>query len=280
MSNSTRVSLSEKSKLTVEHLTPAIGSVLSAPIEELVAGLHSEEIVDLLEQRGVVVFRNLDLTDEQQMAFTQTLGESEKGINITKITMDPLENPNADYIKGAFYWHIDGTMSEVPIFASVMSAKRLSPTGGNTEFSNTYAAFDALSDEEKATVEKLQVVHMFETAQRYVNPEPSYETLSTWQKFAPNTLPLVWKHSSGRKSLVLGSTASHVEGMDLREGTALLTKLRTRATQDRFVYRHKWQLGDLVIWDNTGTMHRATPYPLDCGRLMYRTQVAGFEPFA
>ncbi len=280
MSNSTRVSLSEKSKLTVEHLTPAIGSVLSAPIEELVAGLHSEEIVDLLEQRGVVVFRNLDLTDEQQMAFTQTLGESEKGINITKITMDPLENPNADYIKGAFYWHIDGTMSEVPIFASVMSAKRLSPTGGNTEFSNTYAAFDALSDEEKATVEKLQVVHMFETAQRYVNPEPSYETLSTWLKFAPNTLPLVWKHSSGRKSLVLGSTASHVEGMDLREGTALLTKLRTRATQDRFVYRHKWQLGDLVIWDNTGTMHRATPYPLDCGRLMYRTQVAGFEPFA
>lgn len=280
MSNSTRVSLSEKSKLHVEHLTPAIGSVLSAPIEELVAGLHSEEIVDLLEQRGVVVFRDLDLTDEQQMAFTQTLGESEKGTKITKITMDPLENPNADYIKGAFYWHIDGTMSEVPIFASVMSAKRLSPTGGNTEFSNTYAAFDALSDEEKATVEKLQVVHMLEAAQRYVNPEPSYETLSSWQEFEPNTLPLLWKHRSGRKSLVLGSTASHIEGMGLREGTALLTKLRSWATQDQFVYSHKWQLGDLVIWDNTGTMHRATPYPLDCGRLMYRTQVAGFEPFA
>jgi len=133
--------------------------------------------------------------------------------------------------------------------------------------------------EEKQSLERMKVVHLFEASQRYVKPEPSYEELMQWQEYQPNTLPLVWTHSSGRKSLVLGSTASHVEGMDLQQGWALLTKLYDWATRPEFVYSHKWEMGDLVIWDNTGTMHRATPYPLDSGRLMYRTQIAGVEPF-
>ncbi|MFV8817578.1 TauD/TfdA dioxygenase family protein [Haliea sp. E17] len=261
-------------------LTPRIASELHADTDLLVSGVYSQEIRALLEERGVVAFRELNLSDEQQIAFTQTLATQTQSYEITKITMDPLENPKADYIKGAFYWHIDGTMLRTPIFASVMSSRRLSETGGQTEFSNTYAAYDALSDEDKAALENLRVVHMFETSQRYIRPEPSYEELQKWQEFQPNTLPLVWTHRSGRKSLVLGSTASHVEGMDLREGWALLTRLRDWATRPEFVYRHEWKLGDLVIWDNTGTMHRALPYAMDSGRLMYRTQIAGDEPFA
>jgi len=260
--------------------TPTIGSELEAATEDLLSGKYSNEIRELLEQRGVVVFRELHLTDEQQIAFTRTLSTTTQDFNISKITMDPLENPKADYIKGAFFWHIDGTMLEVPIFASVMSARRLSATGGQTEFANTYAAYEALSEEDKSLVEGLRVVHMFETSQFYVRPEPSYEELKAWQEYQPNTLPLVWTHRSGRKSLVLGSTASHVLGMEKRESTALLTRLRDWATQPQFVYRHTWKIGDLVIWDNTGTMHRATEYPMDSGRLMYRTQIAGDEPFA
>ncbi|MFT3929237.1 MAG: TauD/TfdA family dioxygenase [Spongiibacteraceae bacterium] len=267
--------------LTRIDLTPRIGSELKADIAALISGQFSNEIRALLEQRGVVALRELNLSDEQQLAFTMTLGNtaSEK-YKITKITMDPLENPNADYIKGAFYWHIDGTMLDIPVFASVMSSRRLSTIGGQTEFSNTYAAYDDLPDSEKSALAKLKVVHMFETAQRYVTPEPTYAQLRAWQEHQPNVLPLVWTHRSGRKSLVLGSTASHIEGMDLREGQALLTRLREWATQPPFVYRHEWKLGDLVIWDNTGTMHRAIAYPFDSGRLMYRTQVAGDEPFA
>jgi alpha-ketoglutarate-dependent taurine dioxygenase len=90
----------------------------------------------------------------------------------------------------------------------------------------------------------------------------------------------VWTHRSGRKSLVLGSTASHIAGMDLREGWALLTRLRDWATQPQFVYRHEWTVGDMVIWDNSGTMHRATHYELSSGRMMHRTQIAGDEPIA
>ncbi len=207
-------------------LTPLIASELRADTESLVSGTFSSEIRSLLEERGVVAFRELNLSDEQQIAFTKTLATQTQSYEITKITMDPLENPKADYIKGAFYWHIDGTMLRTPIFASVMSSRRLSETGGQTEFSNTYAAYDALAEDEKKALENLRVVHMFETSQRYIRPEPSYEELQKWQEFQPNTLPLVWTHRSGRKSLVLGSTASHVEGMDLREGWALLTKLR------------------------------------------------------
>jgi alpha-ketoglutarate-dependent taurine dioxygenase len=194
--------------------------------------------------------------------------------------MDTTENRNAEYLKGAFYWHIDGTMLRVPIFASMLSAWRLAPTGGQTEFCNTYAAYDALPEFEKKALDSLKVVHSFEAAQRYVNPEPGWAELHAWQKKGTNTLPLVWKHRSGRKSLILGSTAAYVVGMSPEESSALLCRLRDYATQPQFVYRHEWKIGDLVIWDNTGTMHRALPYALDSGRMMHRTQLQGEEPFA
>ena len=268
-----------KSELKHKDITPRIGSELHVDTETLVSGAFSVEIRALLEQRGVVTFREISISDEQQILFTDTLGRIVDK-SVFKISMDPLENPVFEYTKGAFYWHIDGTMSDVPIFASVMSSRRLAPVGGQTEFSNTYAAWDDLPQAEKLQLEKLRVVHMFEVSQRYVKPEPSLAELQAWQKFQPKTLPLVWTHRSGRKSLVLGSTASHIEGMGLREGWELLTRLREYATQPQFVYRHEWKLGDMVIWDNTGTMHRAMPYALDSGRLMHRTTVEGEEPFA
>lgn len=271
--------MAEQAGFEVRNLAPRIGSEIVTDVQTLLSGACSAHIRALLEERGVVAIRGLNLTDDQQIAFTKTIGTivEEKAF---KITMDPKENPVAEYIKGAFYWHIDGTMGDVPIFASLMSSRKLSDTGGQTEFSNTYAAYDDLPEAEKVALEKLKVVHMFEVAQRYVQPEPSYDLLKSWQTFQPNVLPLIWTHRSGRKSLVLGSTASHVEGMDLREGWALLTRLRDYATQPQFVYRHEWTLGDLVIWDNTGTMHRALPYAMDSGRMMHRTTLAGEESFA
>lgn len=266
---------------TITDLTPRIGTLIHTTLDELMSGVFSSQIRELLEQRGVIAFPKINLSDEQQVAFSKTLGtvvEEGEG-NIYKITMDPKENVHAEYLKGAFFWHIDGTMSEMPIFASIMSAQKLSPEGGDTQFSNTYAAWDDLPEQEKEELEKLQVVHSFEASQRYVNPEPDYATLQSWQNhYVDKTLPLVWRHRSGRKSLVLGSTAGYVIGLSPRESSALLCRLRDWATQPQFVYTHKWNVGDLVIWDNTGTMHRATPYPLDSGRMMHRTKLEGEEP--
>jgi alpha-ketoglutarate-dependent taurine dioxygenase len=90
----------------------------------------------------------------------------------------------------------------------------------------------------------------------------------------------VWKHQSGRRSLVIGATAAYVVGMDPPESMDLLVRLRDWATQPQFVYRHDWQLGDIVMWDNTGTLHRALPYDADSGRLLHRTMLQGEEPIA
>lgn len=273
-----------RTRFEVADLSPKIGSEIRTDKETLLSGEKANEIRELLERRGVMAFRQINLSDEEQVEFTKTLGtfarEDGEGEGVYPITMDPKINPVAEYLKGAFFWHIDGTMSDKPILASIMSSRRLAPEGGETEFCNTYAAWDDLPDEEKKELEALKVVHAFWRSQLYVHPEPSYELLKAWQSRGQNVLPLVWKHRSGRKSLVIGSTALQVLGMDMRESEALLVRLRDWATQPQFVYRHEWTLGDLVIWDNTGTMHRALPYDHASGRLMHRTKLEGEEAFA
>lgn len=265
-----------------------IGSIIRTDKETLLSGEKASEIRTIMEARGVVVFPQINLTDEEQIAFTHTLGtfahEEGEGLggkdSTYPITMDESINPIASYLKGAFFWHIDGTMSEQPILASIMSARALAKEGGETDFCNTYAAYDDLPDDEKQAIASLQVVHAMWRAQLYWKPEPSFAELEAWMARGSNTLPLVWKHRSGRKSLVLGATALQVEGMDIVESEKLLIKLRTWATQPQFCYRHTWSLGDMVIWDNTGTMHRALPYDHKSGRLMMRTKLEGEEAFA
>lgn len=269
----------------VAEAKPTIGSIVRTDKETLLSGAKTAEIRELMEARGVLVFPEINLTDEEQIAFTKTLGvmghdTGEEKDSVYPITMDPKVNPNSSYLKGAFFWHIDGTMADKPILASIMSSRALSKEGGDTEFCNTYAAYDALPEEEKRAIDGLQVVHAMWRSQLYHQPEPSLEEMERWLSLGQNTIPLVWKHRSGRKSLVLGATALQVEGMGIAESETLLIRLREWATQERFAYRHKWKLGDMVIWDNTGTMHRALPYDHNSGRLMHRTKLEGEEAFA
>ena len=273
----------EGKPLTTVKLAPLIGTEIKSDVETLLSGQHAAQIREELEQRGVLIFRRINLTNEQQLAFAGTIGEVmlQGGKEVLNISLDPEKNKHkpelADYFKGAWFWHIDQTTEDVPSRATLLIARKLSETGGETEFANTYAAWDALPGDEKTQYEGLRVVHSLEASQRYVRPEPGYEELKGWQSYPTKTHPLVWTHQSGRKSLVLGSTASHIEGMGLEEGRLLLTKLREWATQPQFVYQHQWTLGDMLIWDNTGTMHRALPYPIDSGRNMSRVTLAGEE---
>jgi len=268
--------------LTTVALTPRIGTEIRTDIESLLSGKDAAEIRELLQQRGVLVLRGLRLDRDQQLAFSRTLGrvqpQGEGGI--FKISIDPAESPGAEYLKGSFFWHIDGACDDVPNFAATLNARTLSRTGGSTYFANTYAAYEELSDADKSACEQLRVVHSFEFSQRFVNPEPGSVELSYWQMRTPKVHPLVWKHQSGRRSLVLGAPADHVESMDVAQGRALLTRLREWSTQPQFVYRHDWQPGDLLIWDNTGTMHRVDAYPVEEGRLMHRTTIEAEEALA
>jgi len=121
-------------------------------------------------------------------------------------------------------------------------------------------------------------VHSLEASQRRVSADPSPEELARWRARPTHEHPLVWTHRSGGKSLVLGASADYVVGMDLDEGRALLAELLDRATAADKVYSHDWSVGDTVIWDNRGVLHRAAPYDPDSPREMLRTTVRGDEP--
>jgi len=259
--------------------TPLIGTEIRADRDDLLKGTHATAIRELLERRGVIIFRGLGFTDPEQLTFSRTLGEvipqGEQGV--FKVTLDPKENRMAEYLKGAMLWHIDGSTDDIPTRASLLSARRLSKVGGETEFSNTYAAYEELPEDEQETLQKLKVIHTLESIQREIYPNPTPQQIEGWRAYRPKRHPLVWTHRSGRKSLVLGSTATHIEGWEPQAGRALINRLQEWSTQPRFVYRHQWTLGDLLIWDNTGTMHRVLPYASDSGRMMHRTTLVGEE---
>jgi alpha-ketoglutarate-dependent taurine dioxygenase len=216
------------------------------------------------------------------VAFARTLGDvlDQGAEHIYKVSLDKRVSPTADYLLGTFLWHIDGTTDEIPTRASLLSARVLSDDGGETEWANTYAAYEDLPADEKAGLDGLRVVHSAETIERAARTNFTEDDVARWQQRPIRSHPLVWTHASGRKSLVLGATASHVEGMDPDESRALLVRLTAWSTQQQYVHRHEWRPGDLVIWDNTGTMHRVVPYAVDSGRLMHRTTLVGEESVA
>lgn len=274
--------------LTAVDLTPRIGSELKVDVDALMSGAVAGEIRDLLVQRGVLIARDLHLDDDQQRAFIKTLGDLRLGTvkkegedGLMKVTFDKAENPTyAEFFPGTFFWHMDGTYEEVPPFATVLTPRVLSPTGGNTEFANNYAAYDDLPQDEKAFLETLQVVHSMPAAMAHAVPDAKAEDYALWCSYPERRHPLVWRHKSGRKSLVLSTSASHVVGMHPAESHALLTRLMGWATQAQYVYRHEWRMGDMLIWDNTGTMHRVLPYDVSCGRRLHRFTLNGEEPVA
>ncbi|RYH08858.1 MAG: TauD/TfdA family dioxygenase, partial [Alphaproteobacteria bacterium] len=150
---------------------PRIASRILLDKADLLSGRFAADIRHLLDQRGVVFFRGVDFSDDEQLDFAATLGtvrlgeirkEGDRGL--MKITRDPGDNPRyAEYFHGTFYWHMDGSYEDVPPLASILSARKLSAAGGQTEFANTYAAWEDLPEAEKKYLSGLQVVHSMET---------------------------------------------------------------------------------------------------------------------
>ncbi|MEE6136434.1 TauD/TfdA family dioxygenase [Mycobacterium sp. 050128] len=278
------------SLLTVTKLSDSVGAEVTGldPAHLAADDPVGEAILDALEDNGVLVFRGLHLEPETQVEFCHRLGAVDYSSDghhpvagIYPVTLDKSKNSSAAYLKGTFDWHIDGctpTGDDYPQKATILSAKQVAERGGETEFASSYAAYDALTDEEKERFGALRVVHSLEASQRRITPDPTPEQLAQWRSRRTHEHPLVWTHRSGRKSLVLGTSADYVVGMDLDEGRTLLAQLLDRATTPDKVYSHSWSVGDTVIWDNRGVLHRAAPYDPDSQREMLRTTVLGDEP--
>jgi alpha-ketoglutarate-dependent taurine dioxygenase len=271
----------------MKQLSPTIGIEIDGMTgPDLVDRAVAGECETALREHGVVVYREVHIEDADLVAFSRMLGTvvvaptGDHDIpEIQTITMDPAKTSRlmTYYREGNFYWHIDGLSDEVPQKATLLTAREVDPAGGDTEFASTIAAYDGLPEDEKAAIADVEVVHSFATAQERAHPNPSDKERAMWAKIPERVHPLVWRRRDGATSLVLGATAREVVGMAPEEGRALLDRLLDWATQPRFVLRHRWRRGDLVVWNNTGVLHRAMPFEPTSPRRLHRTTLVG-EP--
>jgi alpha-ketoglutarate-dependent taurine dioxygenase len=278
----------------IEPIKPHVGGIVHVSKEHLLDDQTIATVRQALEDRGVLVFPRMSLTDAEQLSFTDRLGTrlnynrkapgtgAADEEDVYAITLDKKVNSQPEYVLGTFFWHIDGVTIDQPLpKATLLTARKLSPTGGQTEFASTYAAYENLPETDKRALDELKVVHKMEAAMRPVFDELAEEDLARWRGMSAVMIhPLVWRHNSGRKSLVVGSHADSVVGQPIPHGRSLLVRLQEWAAQPAFSYRHEWQEGDLVIWDNCGCMHRVVPYDENSGRRMHRTTIMGEERVA
>ncbi len=233
-----------------------------------------------IDQYGVLVFRDQKLTDEQQMAYTLNFGaiENARGGNITKDNekrladgMNDVSNIGKDgkplppdsrqqlFNIGNMLWHSDSSFRAIPAKYSLLSARTLNPKGGNTEFADMRAAYDALDADTKAEIESMICEHSL----MYSRGSLGFLEYTEDEKamFKPVRQKLVRTHPAhGRKSLYLSSHAGQILGMSTPAARILLRDLNEHATRPEFVYVHKWRLNDFVMWDNRQTMHRVRRY--------------------
>ena len=279
--------------LTAVDLSPRMGSEVMLSKAALLSGDHAGDIRALLDARGILLFRGVHPEDVELRTIARTLGELRIGTakrgadgatlnegeeGVLKVSLDEGVNPAyARFLLGNHLWHMDGFYEEVPPLATLFTPFRMANTGGDTLFANTYAAFEDLPDGEKAALEKLTVLHTMQSALFPIMSGCSPEEFAVWHSYPQRLHPLVWHHKSGRKSLVLSKSCASVAGMHPAESHDLIERLMAHATQDKYVYRHKWAMGDLVIWDNTGAMHRVEPFDAASKREYHRCTLNGEE---
>ena len=276
-----------------------VGEVSGIDLRKPLTRDEAAEIEAGMDKYAVLVFHGQDITDDQQMAFALNFGEREnpRGGNITKdrdyrlgsAGLNDVSNLGKDgrplprdhrthlFNLGNCLWHSDSSFRPIPAKFSLLSARVVNPKGGNTEFADMRAAYDALDDDTKAQIEDMICEHSL----MYSRGSLGFldYTEEEKQMFKPVRQRLVRTHPvHRRKSLYLSSHAGAILGMSIPEARLLLRDLTEHATQSEFVYIHKWTVHDLVMWDNRQTMHRVRRYDQSQPRDMRRATVAGTEP--
>ena len=280
-----------------------VGPCFAAEVEglDLRKPLTPEDVAavhDGMDTYAVLVFHDQRITDEQQLAFTRSLGDIEHaiGTSLRPLGDERLPSTFADVSNldknskvfgrddrprlfglGNRLWHSDSSFKVVPAKYSLLSARSIPSRGGNTEYADMRAAYDALDEETKADVEGLVCEH----SQIFSRSILGFTEFSDEERvrFKPVRQCLVRTHPvTKRRSLYLSSHAGGIVGWPVPEARSFLRDLVEHATQRQFVYAHKWAVGDLVMWDNRQTMHRARPFPEHEPRDVRRTTLMGDGP--
>jgi alpha-ketoglutarate-dependent 2,4-dichlorophenoxyacetate dioxygenase len=256
-------------------------------------------IAAALDHHAVLVFRDQLIDDDQQIAISRQFGRLETAIgrmrrdrklrlpnpeiaDVSNLDENNAIRPSSDswrmFQLANQLWHTDSSFKCVSGKLSLLSAREVPPTGGETEFADLRAAYEALDPVRRAQLEGLVAEHSIFHSRSLIG----YTDFSEEERAALPPVPqaLVRVHpGSGRKTLYLGAHASHIIGRPVEEGRALLAELTAFATQPRFVHQHRWRVGDLVIWDNRCTLHRGRPFDdASARRDMRRTTVEDVAP--
>jgi alpha-ketoglutarate-dependent 2,4-dichlorophenoxyacetate dioxygenase len=282
--------------ITVTPLHPTLGAELrGVDLTRPIAAEVFAEIEAAFNRYGILVFPEQPVTDEQQLAFSRLFGPLEVNPNYAgaKMRLRPdvadISNLDAEgrvlarddrrnlFNLGNQLWHTDSSFKRVPAKCSLLSARELPSAGlmgaGETEFADLRAVWDALPEAKKRELDGLVVEHSIFRSRSQIGFADFNDEI--FKQLPPVPQALVRHHpASGRTSLYLASHASHIIGWPVEEGRALIEELIAFATQPQFVYRHRWTVGDLVIWDNRCTMHRGRPYDDTQRRVLHRTTVS------
>ena len=275
-----------------------VGEVSGVDLTQPLSRDEARIIEDAMDEYAVLVFRKQDITDEQQLAFARNFGEREdarggsvakaadarltSGVNdVSNIGKDgrPLPKDHRTHLfnLGNCLWHSDSSFRPIPAKFSLLSARLVNPKGGNTEFADMRAAYDALDADSRDEIADMICEHSLMTSRGALGFLDYSEEEK--QMFKPVLQRLVRQHPMhGRKSLYLSSHAGSIQGLTVPDARVLLRDLNEHATQPQFVYVHRWSLHDLVMWDNRQTMHRVRRYDASQPRDMRRATVAGDAP--
>ncbi len=282
--------------VTMRQIGPCFAAeVDGVDVAKPLSSAEAEAIHAGMDRYAVLVFHGQMIDDDQQLAFTRGLGDIEHAVGTslrgpqelrlptTFADVSNLDKDNAVFARddrrrlfaiGNRLWHSDSSFKAVPAKYSLLHARSIPSKGGNTEFAYMPGAYDALDAETKAEIEDLVCEH----SQIYSRQQLGFTDFTEEERarFKPVLQRLVRTHpTTGRKSLYLSSHAGGIVGWPVPEARAFLRDLNEHATQREFVYAHRWRVGDLVMWDNRQTMHRARPFPVHEPRDMRRTTLVG-----
>ena len=284
--------------IAVKPLSPAfVAEVTGLDLRESLTGAAVAAVEDAINQYGVLVFPGQFIDDAQQMAFSRRFGELETTVKLYRKDFVPRLDPHVSDISnldennrvrakddrlrlnglGNRLWHSDSSFKRVPARFSLLSARKVPSEGGETQFADMRAAWDALPERKQAFLDGLICEH----TQLFSRAKIGFTDWSEEERarMAPVPQRMVRTHpGSGRKSLFLSSHAGRIRGIEEPEARMMLMDLIEFATQPQFVHTHRWTAGDLVMWDNRCTMHRAREYDETQVRDLHRTTVSDGVP--
>jgi len=272
---------------TIESLSPVLGAAIAGlDLREPLNDPAKRAVYQAFVRYHVLCFRDQHLDPDQQIAFTEQFGTLERHMARNRGPINPLVNivsnlgpdgkPSGKV--GSTGWHSDKSFRPEPSLATILHAQIMPPEGGETCFANMIAAYEALPDTRKAALDRIRIVHSWEQSRARLGLQATPEEIAD---APPLVHPLVRTiPETGEKALFMGEHASQIDGRPMDEGRALLDELTAHAVEERFVYRHKWRQGDLLMWDNRCLLHRANAN-FDAARfprVLHRTCLRGSAP--